>query len=76
MTSDALKDRIPPHSNEAEMATLGAVLLDPEALGVVLRFLRPDDFFKNAHSKIFRAILGLSGRGEAIDLLTLTEELR
>ena len=76
MTPDGLKDKIPPHSNEAEMATLGAVLLDPEALGVVIRFLRPDDFFKTAHAKIFNAILGLSGRGEAIDLLTLTEELR
>ncbi len=76
MTPDGLKDKIPPHSNEAEMATLGALFLDPEALGVVLRYIRPDDFFKNAHKKIFKAILELSGRGEAIDLLTVTEELR
>ena len=76
MTAESLKDKIPPHNNEAEMATLGALLQNPEALGVVLRYLRADDFYKLAHKKIFTAILSLFNRGEAIDLLTLTEELR
>ncbi len=76
MTPDSLKDKIPPHNSEAEMATLGALLLDPEALSVVLRYLRADDFYKNAHKKIFQSIISLFNRGEAIDLLTLTEELR
>ncbi len=76
MTPESLKDKIPPHNNEAEMATLGALLQDPEALGVVLRYLRADDFYKTAHKKIFEAIIALFNRGEAIDLLTLTEELR
>lgn len=76
MTQDSLKDKIPPHSSEAEMATLGALLLDPEALGVVLQYLRAADFYSNAHKKIFTAIISLSERSEAIDLLTLTEELR
>lgn len=76
MTAEGLKDKIPPHNNEAEMATLGALLQNPEALGVVLRYLRADDFYKLAHKKIFTAILSLFNRGEAIDLLTLTEELR
>jgi replicative DNA helicase len=71
-----LKDKIPPHNNDAEMATLGALLLDSEALGLVLRYLRADDFYKLAHQKIFTAIVGLFNEGSGIDLLTLTEELR
>ena len=76
MADSTLKDKIPPHNDEAERATLGAVLLDPESLGVVLRFLRPDDFYTGAHKKIFQSIINLFNRGEAIDLITLTDDLR
>ncbi len=71
-----MKDRVPPHNNDAELATLGATLLDPEALGRVLTYLRADDFYKTAHQQIFSAILSLSDRGEEIDLITLTHELK
>jgi len=71
-----LKDKIPPHNNDAEMATLGALLLDSEALAIVLRYLRADDFYKLAHQKIFTAIVGLFNEGRGVDLLTLTDELR
>ncbi len=76
MTPLELKDKIPPHNNDAEMATLGALLLDSEALAVVLRHLRADDFYKLAHQKIFTAIVGLFNEGRGVDLLTLTDELR
>lgn len=71
-----LKDAVPPHNEEAEAATLGALLLDPEALSTVLRFLRPDDFYHVGHNKIYESILELFSRNEAIDLITLTEELK
>ncbi len=71
-----LKDKIPPHNNDAEMATLGALLLDPDALGIVFRYLRADDFYKLAHQKIFTAIVGLFEEGRGVDLLTLSDELR
>jgi replicative DNA helicase len=71
-----LKDKIPPHSIDAETATLGALLLDPGAIDTALRFLRPNDFYKSAHKQIFDAILSLYNRGEAVDLITLTEELK
>ncbi|MBN2511189.1 MAG: replicative DNA helicase [Spirochaetales bacterium] len=71
-----LKDRITPHNDEAEVATLGAILIDPECLGNVLQFLRPSDFYKTAHKKIFKAIIDLFNKGEVIDLITLTEELK
>ncbi len=76
MIPPELKDKIPPHNNDAEMATLGALLLDPEALAVVLRYLRADDFYKLAHQKIFTAIVTLFEESQGVDLLTLTEELR
>jgi len=76
MASAPLKDKVPPHNNDAEVATLGAVLLDPDALGRVLVYLRADDFYRNAHTRIFQAILALSERSEEIDLITLTQELK
>ena len=62
-----MKDRISPRNEEAEQATLGALLLDPGALSIVLRYLRADDFSKTAHKNIFKAIINLFNRGEAID---------
>ncbi len=76
MTSSSLKDRVPPHNEEAEAATLGALLLSSDALAVVLKFLRPDDFYRTANKKIFQSIINLFTKGEVIDLITLTEELR
>ena len=76
MSPATLRDRVPPHNDEAEVATLGALLLDPEAISTVLRFLRAEDFYKTAHQKAFKGIISLFSRGEVIDLLTLTEELR
>jgi replicative DNA helicase len=76
MAESSLKDKIPPHNDEAETATLGALLLDPESIAVVLRYLRADDFYKSAHKKIYQAILDLFSRGDAIDIITITEELK
>ena len=74
--STRLKDHIPPHSDEAEVATLGALLLNPEALATVLRYLRPDDFYKTAHQRVFEAIIYLFDHNEAIDLITITERMK
>jgi replicative DNA helicase len=76
MANTGLKDRIPPNNQDAEIATLGALLLDSDSLGTVVQYLRPEDFYKTAHQRIFQGILKLFERNEAIDLITLTEELR
>jgi replicative DNA helicase len=76
MDVSSLKDKIPPHNDEAESATLGALLLDNEAISTVLRFLRADDFYKTAHQKIFQGVVNMYQRGERADLITLTEEMR
>ena len=45
--------RIPPHDQQAEASVLGAILIDKDALSDVIDFLRPDFFYKEAHSHIF-----------------------
>ena len=74
-SGEGLPDSVPPHNLDAERATLGAVLLDPEALSTVLRYLRADDFYRAAHRKIFEGIMALYERNEPFDLITLSDEL-
>ena len=71
-----LKDKVPPHNLEAEQATLGALLLDWEAVGTVIRYLRPENFYSLQNQKIFTAILSLFNNGKTGDIITLTEELK
>ena len=76
MIPEELKDKIPPHNAEAEQACLGAVLIDPEAVANVLRFLRPEDFYVNANREVFAGIVSLYEKGQKADLITLADELR
>ena len=71
-----LRDQGPPHSPEAEAACLGALLLAPDSVSEVIQYIRPDDFFNGRNRRVFNAILTLYNRGDAIDLLTVTEALR
>jgi replicative DNA helicase len=71
-----LPGKIPPHNLEAERAVLGAVLLEPALLPRAVELLAPDEFYKDAHRKIFTAMVHLFERGEAADVLMVTEELR
>ena len=68
--------RVPPQSLEAEMAVLGAVLLDNNAFSIATESISHTAFYKKAHIDIFTAMESLSGRGEAIDMVTLSEELK
>ena len=68
--------KVPPHSLEAEAAVLGGMLLDNTALDRVAEVISADDFYRDAHRKIFRAGTELSQRSEPIDLLTLSEALK
>jgi len=68
--------RTPPHSIEAEMSVLGSILLDNDVYASLEGTLTENHFYKEAHRKIFRAMERLHRRGEPVDLVTLTEELR
>ncbi|MCH7549827.1 MAG: replicative DNA helicase, partial [Candidatus Krumholzibacteriota bacterium] len=63
--------RIPPQSDEAEMAVLGAILLDNNAFSIATESINSDAFYKKAHKDIFASMEALTERGEAIDIITL-----
>nr|WP_092074577.1 replicative DNA helicase [Dendrosporobacter quercicolus]NSL49029.1 replicative DNA helicase [Dendrosporobacter quercicolus DSM 1736]SDN02238.1 replicative DNA helicase [Dendrosporobacter quercicolus] len=69
-------DRIPPQSLEAEQAVLGGMLIEREAISKVAEFLRPEDFYREAHRLIFGAMQDLFNKNEPVDLVTVTEFLR
>ncbi len=73
---EAAGHKVPPHSLDAEAAVLGGVLIDNAALDRVVETIGPEDFYREAHRKIFLAALDLSRRSEPIDLLTMTEALK
>lgn len=68
--------RVPPHSEEAEISVLGSVLIDRDAIVEVAEFLRPEHFYREAHGKIFEAMLALYEKREPIDVVTVAEQLK
>ncbi|PJF35619.1 MAG: replicative DNA helicase [Candidatus Thermofonsia Clade 1 bacterium] len=68
--------KLGPHSIEAEEAVLGAVLIYPDVLLELTSILKPEDFYELKHRWIWEAMLALAERNDAIDLLTVVEELR
>jgi len=68
--------KVPPQAIDLEEAVLGAIMLEKDAVISVLDILQPDSFYKEAHQKIYRAIVNLSSNQNPIDILTVTEELR
>ncbi|TVQ24539.1 MAG: replicative DNA helicase [Spirochaetaceae bacterium] len=76
MSDRSLKDRVPPHNADAETACLGAIMLDSEAIGRVLGFIRAEDFYRSANGRLFTAMITLWERGEAIDIITVTDALK
>src|SRR5690625_3139645 len=70
--SQMWNDRTPPHNIEAEQAVIGAIFLEPEAFSAASELLRPDDFYRAGHQRIFQVMNKLSDSGEPIDLVTVT----
>jgi replicative DNA helicase len=71
----AVPDRTLPHSLDAEKSVLGAILIHNEAFNHAAELIDSRDFFRDAHRRIFEKMIALSERGDAIDLITLKEEL-
>jgi len=74
--TEAILDKIPPQNLEAEMAVLGSMLIDDNATSVALELLDRNSFYKDAHQKIFQAISELYSANKAVDLITLSDELK
>ncbi|MBP3039991.1 replicative DNA helicase [Bacillaceae bacterium Marseille-Q3522] len=73
--NDLLADRLPPQNIEAEQAVIGAIFLEPSSLTVASEILLPEDFYRGSHQRIFQTMLKLHDEGEAVDLVTVMEEL-
>jgi replicative DNA helicase len=71
----AVAARTLPHNLEAERSVLGAILLHNDAFNLAAEVIDSQDFFRDAHRRIFDKMVKLVERGDAIDLVTLKEEL-
>lgn len=67
--------RVPPHNEDAERSLLGAVMLDERALDEIASIVKPEDFFRESHRLIFKAMMALSMRGESLDAITMGDYL-
>ena len=75
MAEAAVAERTLPHNLEAERSVLGAILLHNDAFNTAAEVIDSNDFFRDAHRRIFEKMVHLAERGGAIDLVTLKEEL-
>ena len=66
---------VPPQSLDAEESVLGAMMLSPGAIAAVSEILEDPDFYRESHSRIYRAALTLYAKGEPVDAITLVDEL-
>ncbi|AWV90930.1 replicative DNA helicase [Bradymonas sediminis] len=67
--------RVPPHNEDAERSLLGAILLDNRVLDEILSRLSVEDFYREPHRHIFRAMADLHRRSEPVDVITLADHL-
>ena len=74
--SDPSLDRLPPHSREAERGVIGGILRDPDTYSNVVMIVRAENFYFDAHQKIFQALVDLSAEGKPVDLVILFEKLK
>src|SRR3989304_2953987 len=69
-------ERVPPQSTEAEQGVLGSMLLERDAIARVVEMIRGDDFYREAHRRIYETMVDLFERGEPVDLITVTDRLK
>jgi len=68
--------RVPPQAVDLEIAVLGALLIDKNALSRVIDILHPEAFYKEQHQLIYKAIGSLFGDNQPVDILTVSAGLR
>ena len=74
-TAIAAAERTLPHNLEAERSVLGAILVHNDAFNLAAQVIDSRDFYRDAHRRIFDCMVALSERHDAIDFVTLKEEL-
>jgi replicative DNA helicase len=71
----ARTERVPPHNIEAEESVLGAMMLSSEAIATVVEVMKPDDFYRLSHQRMYQVMIDLYARGEPVDAVTVVEAL-
>jgi replicative DNA helicase len=74
-TAFAAAERTLPHNLEAERSVLGAILVHNDAFNLAVQVVDSADFYRDAHRRIFERMIALNERNQAIDFVTLKEEL-
>lgn len=74
--NDLVFGKVQPQAPALEQAVLGALMLDKDALSVVMDILRPNSFYADKHQLIYKSICQLFEKSQPVDLLTVTEELK
>jgi replicative DNA helicase len=73
--TDTLKSKLPPQNIEAEQSVLGVCILGGDAVFEVIDLINEEDFYRIAHSRVFKSIKSLVEKNEPVDIITLKEEL-
>ncbi len=76
MAKDKSIERLPPQSEDAEMAVLGSMLLEEDAISQAIELLDENSFYKDSHKKIFSVIVSIYSDNKPVDLVTTTELLK
>ncbi len=75
VTSEIL-DRLPPQNLDAERGVLGSILLNPHVSDDVVLILRPEDFYAEAHRRLYGHMVSMHDQGQRIDAVLLWERLK
>ena len=75
-SESSLFDRVPPHDDAAEMATLGGGMLSADAVGEVTEILDASDFYQPRHQTIFQAMASLFANGQRVDPVLVSDALK
>jgi replicative DNA helicase len=76
MPNDPLLDKVPPHSPEAEMSVLGAMLLSTEAIGIAVQYVDDGCFYRPAHGTLFKMLVDFYNANKPVDLVLVEGALR
>ena len=76
MAKDKSIEKLPPQSEDAEMAVLGSMLLEEDAISQAIELLDENSFYKDSHKKIFSVIVSIYSDNKPVDLVTTTELLK
>ena len=68
--------RTPPHNIDAEKALIGAILIKPELMHDISVTVYPESFYADKHRQIYKSILEIFTKGDPIDLLSVTTQLK